>query len=207
MQFPLNWAALSLLGALAAVAGCSRATSGPSMPEFDPAEAAAAALEAHDKDRDGQLSQGELAAAPGLRSAAEGIDQNNDQLLSKDELAARLQSYQDVNLALFPWSCQVELNGRPLSGATVTLAPEPFLGPSFQTAKGTTDARGHAAPVVHPQSLPGVQCGLYRVEISTAGSGGPTIPPRYNQQTTLGQELASGVRSAEHGAVFRLTSP
>ena len=177
------------------------------MPDFDPAEAAAAALESHDKNEDGQLSQTEMAAAPGLHSAAEVIDQNSDQMLSKDELAARLQSYQDENLALFPWSCQVELNGRPLSGATVTLVPESFLGPSFQTAKGTTDGRGHVAPVVDPEKLPGVQCGLYRIEISTSGSGGTTIPPRYNRQTTLGQELASGVRSAEHGAVFRLTSP
>jgi hypothetical protein len=42
--------------------------------------------------------------------------------------------------------------------------------------------------------MPGLQCGLYKIKVSKAGTGGEELPAKYNAQTTLGREVFSSGR-------------
>jgi hypothetical protein len=90
----------------------------------------------------------------------------------------------------------VTLNGQPLEGANVVFEPEPFLGDEVKAAYGTTNQYGDVAPSIRPEDLPspdlpgGAHFGLYKVKISRIVDGKETIPPRYNEQTILGQEVS-----------------
>jgi hypothetical protein len=106
----------------------------------------------------------------------------------------------------------VHLDGKPLQGATVTYVPEKFMGSSIKPASGVSDERGTVPLIVEGEKLPGVQPGLYRVQISKKdASGQETIPARYNQDTILGAEVyprkirKMGAQD-DVGGDFRLTS-
>jgi hypothetical protein len=54
---------------------------------------------------------------------------------------------------------------------------------------------------------PGIQVGLYRVKISKMVGGKETIPRKYNDQTTLGQEAALDVPEiANRRVIYSLTT-
>jgi hypothetical protein len=77
-----------------------------------------------------------------------------------------------------------------LEGATVTLIPEKFLGDAVKPASGVTDGLGVANLATAGAEVPGVACGMYRVEVSKKNAvGRETIPTRYNQETILGVEV------------------
>ena len=76
--------------------------------------------------------------------------------------------------------------GKPLANANVRLVPEEFLGPGVQPATGTTDAGGLVRPTIAGGPHPGVNCGLYRIEITGQGNDGRSLPARFNTATTLG---------------------
>ena len=88
------------------------------------------------------------------------------------------------------------MDGRPLSGATVKLIPEKYLGDEIKAAVGVTNDGGSATMRIPDEDLPeaqrgivGVHYGTYKVEITH-----PTmkIPAKYNTQTTLGYETERG---------------
>jgi EF hand domain-containing protein len=188
-----------LLPGVLCLVGCARpAPSGPDMPEFDYQAAATAAMSEYDKDRNGSVSKEEAKQSPALTEAFKHFDKDSDGSISTEELGGRLKYYKDVGLALYGWSCEVRLDGRPLSGATVTLVPEPFMKSVAQSATGVTDASGVAMPSVSDNDPRGVGFGLYRIELSKKdASGHELVPPEFNKQTRLGQELAPDNRSAE----------
>lgn len=168
------------------------------MPRFDVEAASSRALTELDTDGNSEISATEAKRSPAMTDAFARFDKDASGSVSKAELSDRFQRYQSAGVALYHWNCQITSNGRPLVGATVTLVPEAFLGENFPRASATTDSRGTAAPVINDSDLNGAQFGLYRVEISRKdASGKETIPEQYNVKTSLGQELASGVRSAE----------
>jgi hypothetical protein len=179
-------------------ASCSRLPSRIEMPDFDPATAAVAAIKEYDTNGDGQLQKAEFSKSPALVKAAAQFDANGDGLMSESELVARLQNWLESKAALHILPVHVNLRGQGLPGATVRFVPEAFLGEAFHPAEAVTDpygvailahAREHRPDPDFPQ---GVKTGLYRVEITKQENGKELIPPKYNTQTTLGQEVAQG---------------
>lgn len=181
------------------IVGCSTApSSGPSMPEFDYQTAAVKGMTEYDRNRDGGLSKEEAQASPGLASAFTNFDKDGNGLISTEEFENRLKSYLNSGLALFGWSCEVRSDGVPLSGATITVVPEPFLGSAVQQASGTSDHLGVAYPMIDDKELQGARFGLYRVQVSKKdASGRELIPATYNERSTIGLELAADNRAAE----------
>lgn len=187
--------------AIAALIGCG----GPSVdvPAYNAAQAASEAIELYDKNNDGKLDADELKAAPALQSAQALIDTDGDGNLSRDEIAARIAQYAASNLGAVQFHCTVLLNGQPLSRAKVRLVPEPYLSSSIEPAVATTDESGAAFPRIESSELPGVRCGLYRIEI-VAGDGQTAVPSRYNADTELGQEVSSDTPGLERGITYAL---
>jgi hypothetical protein len=157
----------------------------------------------YDTNRDGYLDPKELERCPGLNSCWKSLDTDGDGRLSASEIEDRLVTYRDSRIGIIAVICKVELDGGPLSGATVTMKPESFLGDSIKPATGTTDNDGRAQMQIQGMDVPGCQCGFYRVEISKSDGNREIIPARYNSQTTLGLEVGPSVRGS---SVFRLSS-
>jgi hypothetical protein len=193
-------------GLVLLAAGCSGGTPAGDVG-ISPREAANQALAEYDANKDGALDAKELEACPGLRSALKRIDKNNDGRLTADEIADRLAFFQreggqsDVGV-------EVALDGKPLSGATVTLVPEKFLGPSFQPVSAVTDEVG-TGTLQAKDPGEAIPMGFYRVEVSKKNAKGQEIiPARYNTKTVLGQEIAPDVegRGSTLTVRLRLTS-
>jgi hypothetical protein len=90
-------------------------------------------------------------------------------------------------------------------GAKVRVVPEPFLDGAIQPGEGVTNDRGVAKPVTvdAPPGLPGIELGLYRVQITHDSQ---KIPDRYNSKTELGFELSPLERNRDTFE-FRLKLP
>jgi hypothetical protein len=179
---------------------------------YTPDASAGQALAEYDTNHDGFLDAKELERCPALKSHLDLIDENGDKRLSAAEIAARIEVYQDSQIALKNVGCQVLLDGRPLQGATVTYVPEKFMGPSLKSASGVSDHLGAVQLHMEGEKLPGVQPGLFRVLVSKKNAAGQeTIPARYNQDSVLGIEVfprrirRQGVRETNM-AKFHLTS-
>jgi len=204
------WRLLPVGLALCLLPGCGGDTL--TAPVFAPEETAQRAMAEYDTNHDGYLDAKELERCPALKHSLESMDQNNDKRLSADEIAGRIKVYQESEVALKHVGCSVLLDNKPLEGATVTYVPEKFMGSSIKPASGVSDARGYVTLLVEGEKLPGVQPGLYRVQVSKKNaSGQETIPARYNQDTILGAEVyPRKVRNreahAEASGDFRLTS-
>jgi hypothetical protein len=178
----------AVLVALLLPAGCSDPNRGRvPVPNISPAGAAAAALAEYDRNKDGYLDPKELESCPALQGAVKAIDKDGDGRLSADEIADRLTAILESKVGRLTFSCEVTLNGAPLTEATVTFVPEKFLGSVVSPASGVTDNTGMVAPAVEGAAPAGMQPGYYRVTISKKDSQGrETIPARYNTQTILG---------------------
>jgi hypothetical protein len=148
-----------------------------------------AAMKQSDTNGDGLLDAKELAAAPGLKAAAEaeaGADTNGDAKLSRDEIKSRIAYYEQRATGYEIASIVINVGKKPLGGAAVELVPEPFLSGVLEPASGTTrNEDGFVLPKIAGASFEGVRPGMYRVKV-THPSG---IPPKYNENTTLGVEL------------------
>jgi EF hand len=200
-----------LSGLVLLAAGC-RGGGPPGVPSFSPADAAAAALAEFDANKDGALDAKELEQCPPLREAFKrGLDKDKDGRVTAGEIMERLRIYQEEGM-MSVCSIQVLLDGNPLAGATVTMTPEKFLGPTFKPATGTTGPEGFAPLKVEGPQPGFVPYGFYRVAVSKQGAGGKEIiPARYNTQTTIGKEFAPARAQSRRGdadetLVLRLTS-
>jgi hypothetical protein len=158
-----------------------------SIPEWDPDELADIALEELDKNGDSQIDQREVTSAPGLAFGARFIDTDGDGKLNRDELTARFTKYRDSRVGMTPKELQLTYNGKPLVGADVRLVPEFFLTDVIEPATGKTFGDGTVRPSIADSQTPLMRVGYYRVEVSAAN---PTIPAKFNSQTTLGLEIS-----------------
>ena len=196
-------------GVLAAmlVCGCSTGPSRVEVPQIDPAQAAAAAVEQYDADKDQNISQSESAACPGLAGSFKLYDADQDGLISTTEIETRLQAMLGSGIGRMPCMCVVYAGDgdRPIEGARVRVVPEPFLAGAIQPGEGVTNQRGIAKPVTidAPPGLPGIELGLYRVQITHDSL---KIPARYNSNTELGFELSPLERNRDTFE-FRLKLP
>lgn len=187
---------LSLPGLLVEM-GCGKAAKPVAVPVLAPQEAARDAMAQLDANKDGFLDGKELERCPALKQALSRFDRNQDGKLSVEEIEERFTVYKDSRIGLFDTIVKVTLDGRPLSGATVTLEPESFLGPAIKTASGTTDERGAARMQVAGADHPGCHFGLYKVRISLKDNAGKeTLASRYNDLSTLGMEVAPDLRGS-----------
>jgi hypothetical protein len=177
--------------------GCGRAPSRV-VPEAPASNAGAAAVTAHDADKNGLLDESELQRAPGLKAALKQADTDGDGRLSAAEIDARISAWAKSKVGRMSVACIVMRQGTPLADAEVRFVPESFLGSALPTATAKTNAQGLAMPSA-PQSEekpPGVPPAFYRVEITTAAGD---IPASYNTMTTLGAEVAPDVSALMMG--------
>ncbi len=190
-DYRLAWLVLVLAGV-----GCSRGPAAIPPPYIDPDDAAEKAIELYDANHDGALSREELAKCPAMLGKLAAYDQSANGSVERDEIAKRLTDLLRTKIALTRLQCKVTYRGRPLSGATVTLEPEAYLGAEIKPATGVTGERGVAAPSIPKEDMPEnlrdmafVHCGTFKVRITH-----PTIklPARYNTATELGYETEVG---------------
>lgn len=176
--------------------GCGERTYVAQPPKINASASAERALEQYDGDGDGTIAGTELDEVPGIKAALETIDTDGNGQVTEEEIASRIRSWQETGAGLMSLRCEVIYNGQPLSEATVTFEPEPFLGEEMKTAVDETNLFGKASPSIPKENRPspeapsGLQLGLYRVKVSKTVDGEETIPAKYNTETTLGQQVA-----------------
>jgi hypothetical protein len=187
---------LGLAGIGVAIAGCSRGPSRIEVASYDPASAAAKAMEIYDTDKDGFVAGEELAKAPGLKAALKALDIDKNGKVSAQEISERVTEWKNQAVALMSFTCDVTLDGNFIEGATVTYEPDGFLEGVVAEAVDTTNIAGTARPSVPkanrptPTTPPGIQPGIYKVRISKLVNGQESIPARYNTETILGHEVS-----------------
>lgn len=195
-NFRVATIALGMWACLFAASGCSRGPSAVNVPDVDPAEAAQSAIELYDKDHDGSLSEAELAACPGILGHFSLYDVDQNKAVSQEEIEKQITELRSSRVGLTMLNVQLRLDGRPLKGAKVKLAPEPYLGEDVKIAWGTSNDRGIATMDIKDSDLPqsdqgllGVHYGTYKIEITHPQT---IIPEIYNTKTTLGYETEKG---------------
>ncbi|HET6576642.1 MAG TPA: hypothetical protein VFG68_23795 [Fimbriiglobus sp.] len=196
-----------MLGGLVLLsAGCS-GSDGQENTQVSPQDAASQALAEYDANKDGALDAKELEACPGLLSALKRADKNKDGRLTADEIAERLAYFQQAGMQL-DVNVEVALDGRPLAGATVTLVPEKIMGSTTRSASAVTDQEGTGYLTTEGDTGDPVAPGYYRIKVSKTVQGREVVPPKYNAQTVLGQEIVPDAmgRGSSHTVRLRLTS-
>ena len=185
--------------------GCSGRPARIDTPGIDASAAGSEAIKQYDANGDGMIGGVELEKAGSIKSALRNLDANGDGKVSAEEITARVQAWKDSKIGRMSISCTVNRGGMPLSGATVSFVPEKFLGEEVKAATGKTNNRGVAVLTIPEAKPPGVACALYRVEISKKVNGKETIPPVYNTETILGEEVARDAANMASGIFFNLT--
>lgn len=178
------------------LSGCRKGPAAVYVPEVDPETASVQAMEMYDTDKDGALSDAELAACPGILRHKQLYDTDGGGTITQQEIAEQLSQLLASKVGVTSLRVQVRLNGRPLAGAQVKIVPEKYLGSDVKSAVGITNDRGTATmDIPDSDSLPseqgllGVHYGTYKLEVTH-----PTIsiPEKYNNKTTLGYETEKG---------------
>lgn len=179
------------------VAGCTSKDTAPKeapLPKYDPDAITQAVMAEFDKNHDGALDAGELRDCPALYGAMSAIDTNGDKRLSADEIRKRVEAYAAVPTGSIPVTCIFRHDGRPLVGGTITFDPEPCMSSTLKPATATTDAEGQCTEFqIDGKQYRGLPAGLYRIRVTKEGAA---IAPRFNTQTTLGQEIYLDPRAA-----------
>lgn len=178
----------------------------PDQPDFNAARAGAEAVKQYDTNADGRLDAVELQKCPALLQALDRADADGDKALTAGEIAARIEAWFASGTVIMDWPVYVELDGKPLEGATVVFEPEGFLGAAFKACRGVTDKFGHAALRGADAQFPGLYVGAYRVRISKKIGGKETLPARYNTASELGWEVADDIPEVHSLIEFRLKS-
>lgn len=160
------------------VIGCSQGAARVAVPDYDPDQIGAKAIELFDADGDGALSKGERSKAKSLDSAASRLDADGDGRLTADEIAARIDEYVEFRVGLAPVMVTLQKGGRPVVNAVVTYEPEEFMGSEIVPGQGTTNEEGRTVISVGAEHLPsprhsGVRPGFYRVRVQLADGSVP----------------------------------
>jgi hypothetical protein len=195
---------------LVALAGCSDEPKPPPRFQVNPQQAAQDAVKLYDKNGDGTLDAKELRASPPLLDLLQNLKaklpDHADSLTAAD-ISARMEEWLKAPATLISSTAMVYLDGKPLDGATVIFEPETYLGSSYHSHQGQTNAVGIAQLDPDLPEYPGsIYVGLYRVRISKKVNGKETLPARYNAETELGREVAMGIRDSRESVNFRLKS-
>ena len=150
--------------------GCGGSGESEVERKYEPAEAAAKAIEHYDRDGDGKLSAEELKGSPALAESGRRLDQDGDRIVTREEMQTRFEELEGMS-DLVAVDLQVTSQRRPLAGAEVTLTPESFMGEGLQTYSGTTNDGGGTSLTGSTVQLPGLPSGFYQAKIVHAGQG------------------------------------
>ena len=192
------------------IAGCSDVPKPPPRFQIDPQQAAQEAMKLYDRNGDGTLDAKELTASPPLEELLKNLKSRSaghPDGLTAEDISSRLDEWLKAPTILLPGTVVVTLDGKPLEGATVIFEPEPFLGSSYHSHQGKTNAAGMAILDAELKDFPNeIYVGLYRVRISKIVGGKESLPPRYNTESELGREVATNIRDGRENVMFRLKS-
>lgn len=181
---------LLVFAAILLATGCSRTPARYYPPKFDAQALGEQAVAKLDADQNQLLEAKELAASPALAADLKKLDRNGDQQLSAEEIGAKVEEWTAGRIGAVGVICFVTRAGQPAANIQVKFIPEPFLGDVVKPATGVTDSQGGASMTAEGQKVSGVmQCGYYRVELSTAEGGRETIPAKFNAKSILGAEV------------------
>jgi hypothetical protein len=161
-------------------------------------------IKEHDRDRNGMLSEEELAAVPPLNNCIKKMDKDGDHIISQAELEGHFNKVFDSQTGMIGAMCRVTNKGKPVSGALVHFIPADYLQLDHSVmpvASGITSPQGVAQMEIHPEYIPAgmpklrglVRPGFYLVEITREGAN---IPAEYNTKTTLGVEVSADTNVA-----------
>jgi hypothetical protein len=185
---------------LAISIGLASGCSGPSSvsaPSYSASGVADAAMAEYDTNKDGKLDAAELEKCPSLKHGLAEIDTNKDKAISRDELVTTLTEFRNSKIALVGVKCRVVRGDETVADVDVKFIPEKFFGSAITGGVGKTDKNGIAEIKGEGKSVPGLNPGFYRVELSKKdGAGTETMPAMYNQKTTFGFEVSSKQKSA-----------
>jgi hypothetical protein len=178
------------VGAIACTAGCSQTPARFYPPKYDASAIGERAVATLDRDDNQLLDAKELAASPALLADLKKLDSDNDQCLSAAEIGAKVAEWTQGGVGAVAILCAVTRGGQPRSGVQVKFIPEAYMGDLVKPGTGVTDSRGGAAITAEGQKITGImQCGYYRVELSSPKDGKETIPVKFNTQTVLGADV------------------
>jgi hypothetical protein len=200
-----------LLGLGATLTGCwTKTPDRVRPPSINASSAGAEAIKMYDTNKDGKISGAELDACPAIKFAIAQIDRSGKGEVTADMVTNRILDWQKTRIGKMTVACVLTHNGSPLSGVTVTLVPEKFLGSEVKSATGKSDRNGTVMLSIPPDNTapgvrqtPGVAPGLYRVVVTDDAK---TIPPKYSTEsgTILGMEVARDAKGAREGVKFDL---
>lgn len=182
-----SWA---VVAAIALTAGCSHSPARFVPPKYDAKVLGEQAVAKLDTDHDQQLDAKELTVSPALLADLKALDKNGDQKLSAEEIGAKVDVWTAGHVGAVGAICWVTRGGQPVANVQVKFVPEPFMGDVVKPGSGTTDSQGGAPMTAEGQKSSGVmQCGYYRVELSSPQGGRETLPAKYNTKSILGADV------------------
>jgi len=181
---------------VASLAGCSDRPARVPAPQINPAAIVEAIFSQADADGDGSLRATEQQTIPAIAAGASRLDTDGDGGVAREELRAWLEAVLDSRVAITPLQIIMAHRSRPLAGVKVRIVPEPFMGGEVKAAEGTTDADGAAAMTIPDAQYAGVNCGLYRVEITGTGNDGKPLPAAVDARSPLGVAVGAGIPEA-----------
>ena len=177
--------------------GCGNSGPPPVVPDLPDASAASKAMELYDTNHDGFLDAKELEKAPGLKAAIKQVDTNHDGKISEQEIADRIKSWADSQIGRMPVALPRDAQRQAAGGREGGLRAGEVPGRHASVRLGNHRRNGLAispAPMPADPTVQGLSPGFYRVEITKDGEN---IPAKYNTETTLGAEVASGSETGE----------
>ena len=156
---------LLLLGVISQT-GCYSGSDRLEMKSLSPSASAKKAIADLDKNGDGKLDSDEC--RPSLAVLLDYGDKNSDQMLDEAEIRERLEFHQSERVGMITASIYLESGNNPVRGAEVRLIPDPIFE-NLAVATGTSDEFGHVQFLTEGETLPGIYCGLYNIEVIKNG--------------------------------------
>lgn len=184
--------------------GCFGGPSRVEAPKWDVDAITEACMQQTDEDGDGFVTKSEAKSnAPGLAYALQQLDTDNDKQLSVEEIRQRFQDLADSKTGVQGFSVRLTYKGRPMRQADLRLVPEPFLEGIVEEAEGqiSDEYTGAASFDIPGDEYYGVRPGMYRIEVR---SSDVNIPAKYNDETTLGVEVAPFTNPFEEPGGIRI---
>ena len=155
-----------------------------------------------DSNSDGALDEPELEAAPSLAYSMTAIDTNENGKLETAEVLERFNTYVRLKIARKRFNMQIRRKGRPLANAKVDMVPAPFMEGIIAPAAGVTAPDGMVAMDAKLSARrASVNLGFYRIKVNSEKH---KIPAKFNEDTTLGIEVAPVADGMDTNIVFDL---